>query len=257
MKFDIIKLLGCDIMDYKVTIDHFEGPLDLLLHLIKQSDIEITDINISEITEQYLAYLDTQEKMNLNVASEYLVMAATLIEMKSNSLLPRKKYDQEDEYEEDPKEALIQRLIEYKRYKEMTKEFKELEEVRNQIYTKTPEDLRVFKENDQTYQGEVVLDDLLLAFQKFLSRKELDKPLSTKITKRELSVNERSREIKTLLKKQKRVEFHELFEEYNKEYVVVTFLSILDLAKKQELSITQEDNFSKIYLFAKDGEKHE
>ena len=238
-------------MDYKVTINQFEGPLDLLLHLIKQSDISIHDINISEITEQYLNYIDTQEKMNLNVASEYLVMAAALIEMKSSSLLPRKKQEETDEYEEDPREILIQRLIEYKKYKEITKEFKELEDARNLIYTKAPEDLKEYQTRDTSYHGEVGLDDLILAFQNFLNRKELEKPLSTKITKKELSVHARSREIKSLLSKRKKLEFYELFEIYNKEYVVVTFLSILDLAKKQELDIKQENNFSKIYLVAK------
>lgn len=243
-------------MDYKITIDNFEGPLDLLLHLIKQSDIDIADINIADITKQYLSYIDAQEKMNLNVASEYLVMAATLIEMKSNMLLPRRKEETNDE-EEDPREVLIRRLIEYKRYKEMTKEFKSLEEERNHIFTKAPEDLREYQENDISYDGEVNLDDLLKAFQNFINRKEMEKPLATKITKRELSVSTRSREIKSILKTKGKVEFHELFEIYNKEYVVVTFLSILDLAKKQELNIKQEENFSKIYLLAKDGESNE
>lgn len=244
-------------MDYKVTIDNFEGPLDVLLHLIKQSDIDIADISILEITQQYLNFIKEQEEMNLNIASEYLVMAATLIEMKSNILLPRKKHEETDEYEEDPREALIRRLIEYKRYKEMTKEFKELEEIRNTIYTKVPEDLKQFKEEDVSYEGEVTLDDLLSAFQNFVNRKELEKPLATKVTKKELSVSKRSHEIKKLLRSKKRVEFHELFEVYNKEYVVVTFLSILDLAKKQELDIKQEDNFSKIYLMVKEGVQDE
>lgn len=243
-------------MDYKITIDNFEGPLDLLLHLIKQSDIDIADINIADVTKQYLDYIDAQEKMNLNIASEYLVMAATLIEMKSNMLLPHKKEEVED-LEEDPREVLIKRLIEYKRYKEMTKEFKSLEKERNHIFTKEPEDLRVFQEEDITYNGEVNLDDLLKAFQNFINRKELEKPLATKITKKELSVSNRSREIKNILMTKKKVEFQELFEIYTKEYVVVTFLSILDLAKKQELNIKQEDNFSKIYILAKDGEYDE
>lgn len=240
-------------MNYTVTIDNFEGPLDLLLHLIKQSDIDIVDISILEITKQYLSYIEAQEKMNLNIASEYLVMAATLIEMKSSILLPRRKQDEEDEYEEDPREAFIQRLIEYKKYKEMTKSFKELEKLRNDIYTKSPEDLKEYQEQDYSYDGDVKLDDLLKAFQNFLDRKNLEKPLNTKITKKELSVSKRSGEIRNLLKYKKRVDFDELFDIYNKEYVVVTFLSILDLAKKQELNITQDDNFSKIYLVAKEG----
>lgn len=244
-------------MDYKVTIDNFEGPLDLLLHLIKESDIDIADISILEITKQYLSFIKKQEEMNLNIASEYLVMAATLIEMKSHILLPRRKQEEIDEYEEDPREALIRRLIEYKRYKEVTKDLKELEEVRNTIYTKEPEDLKKFKEGDVAYEGEVTINDLLQAFQNFMSRKEFEKPLKTKITKKELSVSKRSHEIINILRNKKRVEFHELFEIYNKEYVVVTFLSILDMAKKQQLDIKQEDNFSKIYLSMKEGGQNE
>ena len=240
-------------MNYTVTIDNFEGPLDLLLHLIKQSDIDIVDISILEITKQYLSYIEAQEKMNLNIASEYLVMAATLIEMKSSILLPRRNQDEDDEFEEDPRNAFIQRLIEYKKYKEMTKSFKELEKLRNDIYTKLPEDLKEYQEQDYSYDGDVKLDDLLKAFQNFLDRKNLEKPLNTKITKKELSVSKRSGEIRTLLKHKKRLGFDELFDIYNKEYVVVTFLSILDLAKRQELNITQDDNFSKIYLVAKEG----
>lgn len=250
-------MLGCDTMDYKVTIDNFEGPLDLLLHLIKQSDIDIADISILEITKQYLAYIEEQEKMNLNIASEYLVMAATLIEMKSHILLPKRKQEEEEDEEEDPREALIERLIEYKKYKEMTKSFRELEEERNTIYTKLPEDLKGFQDSNTTYEGDVDLNDLLNAFQNFLNRKNLEKPLATKITKKELSVSKRNNEIRNLLKQKKKVEFEELFEIYNKEYVVVTFLSILDLAKKQELKITQDTNFSKIYIMAKDGVQDE
>lgn len=244
-------------MDYKITIDNFSGPLDLLLHFIKQSDIDITEISILEITKQYLDYIEQQERMNLNIASEYLVMAATLIEMKSHILLPKRKQEEDDTFEEDPREVLIQRLIEYKKYKEMTKSFKELESERNTIYTKLPEDLRAFQEVDTNYEGDVGLEDLLKAFQKFLDRKKLEKPLVTKVTKKELSVSKRSTEIRTLLKKKGKVEFEELFEIYNKEYVVVTFLSILDMAKKQELTIKQEENFSKIVVINKDGDHHE
>ena len=99
-------------MDYRVTIDQFEGPLDLLLHLIKQSDIEIEEIEVSKITEQYLEYIQKQEEMNLEIASEYLSMAAELIEMKSSHLLPREKKQEEDAFEEDAKERLIRRLQE-------------------------------------------------------------------------------------------------------------------------------------------------
>lgn len=233
-------------MEYTVTIDKFEGPLDLLLHLIKQADIDICDISILEITKQYMEYINKMEEMNLNIASEYLIMAAELLEMKSNMLLPRPKLE-DDEYEEDPREKLIKRLLEYEQYKQITNNFKELELSRKEVYTKEPSDLKEFKvEVDETGNGSV--DDLLLAFQKFLERKELDKPLNTKITNKEYSVGVRSNEIRTILKNKKKLYFDELFEEFNKTYVVVTFLSVLNLARKQELRIEQENNFEKIYL---------
>lgn len=241
-------------MDYKITIDNFDGPLDLLLHLIKKSDIDIYDISIEEITKQYLEYIQAMKEMNLDIASEYLVMASELMELKSIMLLPKPEI-QEDEFEEDPKQQLIKRLIEYKRYKEIISEFKDLEEERKKEFTKPSSDLTPFKKDDnEFYVGDIGLDDLINAFNKFLEKKELDKPLNTKITKKEYSVKQRCSEIKSILRKKKKVEFGELFEEINKGYVIVTFLSILDLAKKQDIIITQENNFKKIYLCAKESD---
>lgn len=242
-------------MDYTVTIDTFEGPLDLLLHLIKQNNIEIIDIHVATITEQYLEYIKKQEEMNLDIASEYLSMAAELIEIKSNSLLPRKAKEEDDEFEEDAKERLIKRLLEYQQYKNMVSKLRELEDERNQIYTKEPSNLKSFQKEDITLSSDITLDKLLEAFQNLMKKKEFDKPLHTKVTKREYSVSDRSYEIKTILKQKKRIEFHELFEEWNREYVVVTFLSILDLAKKQEVCLKQEHNFEQIVLTVKEDEQ--
>lgn len=240
-------------MEYKVTINDFEGPMDLLLHLVKENNIDIIELNVEEITEQYLKYIEEAEELNLDIASEYLTLAAELIEIKSMSLLP-KKVVVEDDYEEDPRENLIARLIEYQKYKEVTKELKELEEQRKHFYSKSPSNLKEFKENEEINYGDLTMDLLMNAFQKFLDRKEEEKPLNTKITKKEYSVSARSREIKDVLKKRKKVEFEELFEIVTKDYVVVTFLSILSMAKKGELIITQNDNFSKIVLSLKEGE---
>ena len=232
-------------MDYAVKIDAFEGPLDLLLHLIKESKVDIWDIKIVDITDQYLDYIKTMENLNLNIASEYLVMASELIEMKSKMLLPR--YQEESEEEEiDPREQLINRLIEYQKYKDMTKNFKELEEVRHEFYTKAPESLKGYVDDDTVISSDVTLDDLMSAFEKFLQRKKLEKPLSTTVTKKEITVEERRISIRNILKEKKKVDFFELFEEITKEYVVVTFLAVLEMAKKQELSIYQENNFDNI-----------
>ena len=235
-------------MDYKIMINEFEGPMDLLLHLIKKSDINICDISIEEITKQYLDYINEMEKLDLDIASEYLIMAAELIEMKSSILLPKQEIE-EDEYEEDPREKLIRRLIEYKQYKEKLPEFKQLEIDREQVFSKDPSDLSHFKIVEENIDlGDIGIEDLMNAFNKFLERKKLEQHLNTKITKKEYSVGERSTEIKNILKQKKKIEFEELFEEVNKDYIVVTFLSILTLAKKQELKITQDNNFSKIIL---------
>lgn len=237
-------------MDYKVTIDNFDGPLDLLLHLIKQSNIDIFEIKIEDIALQYLNYIKSMEELNLNIASEYLIMAAELIEIKSNVLLPSNKV-LDDEYEEDPREKLISKLLEYKKYKEVSNIFKNLEELRKTIYTKEPSDISLYQEDKNNLETEFTKDDLIAAFSKFLEKKELDKPLNTKITTKEYSVRERSVEILRLVTKNKKVSFDELFENFSKQYIVVTFLSILELAKKQLVEIDQENNFSNIFLVKK------
>lgn len=234
-------------MEYTITIDAFEGPLDLLLHLIKQSNINIWDIEIDKITKQYVDFINQMEKLNLNVASEYLVMAAELIEIKSSSLLPKEQMP-EDDYEEDRRQNLINRLIEYEQYKNITSVFKDLEDIRHEIYTKTPSELLIYKDEIKYEEKVLDIDTLIKAFNELLSKKELDKPLNTKITGKEYSVDKRNVEIKNILKKKKRIEFLELFDKLDRDYIVVTFLSILDLAKKQELEIIQDKNFNKIIL---------
>jgi len=233
-------------MEYEVRIDAFEGPLDLLLHLIKESKVDIWDIKIEEITEQYLNYIKSMEKLNLNIASEYLVMASELMEMKSKLLLPRTTLEEDDEEEIDPREKLIQKLIEYQKYKDMTNSFKELEEARHEIYTKTPESLKEYAPEGTIVNTDLSLDDLMKAFEKFLQRKEKEKPLATTVTKKEISVTERRTEIRNILKKKKKVDFFELFDTVTKEYIVVTFLAVLEMARKQELIIYQENNFDNI-----------
>ena len=241
-------------MDYKVSLNNFEGPMDLLLHLIKKENMDIMDINIEEIANQYLEYIESAQNLNLDISSEYLVLAAELIEIKSSSLLPKHEVE-EDEYEEDPRENLIKRLIEYKKYKEITPNFKELEEMRRELYTKVPSDLKEYQNNEETINyGDLSLELLTEAFKKFLDRKQDEKPLNTKITKKEYSVSARSREIKDILRLKKNVEFEELFEIVTKDYVVVTFLSIMSLAKKGEIDIKQDDNFSRIILSLKGSE---
>jgi len=229
---------------FEADLEEFQGPLDVLLHLIKESKMEIKDIKIEVITEQYLNYIHEQEQLNLNIASEYLVLASELLEIKSKILLPRKEED--EELEEDPKEKLIQRLIEYEQYKKVTSNFKELEHVRSEIYTKTPENMKEYVESTNVITGDITLDDLMDALNKFLERKKLSLPIETKVTNRGITVEDRRKSIRNILKDKKKVDFFELFDVINKEYVVVTFLAILEMSRKHELLITQENNFDKI-----------
>ena len=161
-------------MDY-ISIDNFEGPLDLLLHLVKESNIDIFDIKVEEITDKYLDYINHEENLNINISSSYLVMAAELMYLKSKLLLPsnKKEEDNSEEDEEITRENLINKLLEYKKYKEMTPVFKELEEERKKIYIKAPE--KVSNYTESVLSGEDTIDNLLEAFKKFLERKELDK----------------------------------------------------------------------------------
>ena len=234
-------------MDYNIKIDAFEGPLDLLLHLIKQKNVDIYDISIEEITKSYLDYINKMEELNINVASSYLVMAAELMEIKSKSLLPKVENEEDNEEEEVSRENLINKLVEYKKYKEMTEVFKELEINRNNIYIKPPENINNYV-NNEIYNEEIEIDKLVEAMKNFLNRKKLEKPLKTKITNKEYSVKERKNSIRNIIRNKKRVEFTELFEEYNKSYIAVTFLSVLELAKEHELKISQDKNFDNIFI---------
>lgn len=237
-------------MEYNFKLEEFEGPLDLLLHLIKKNNVDIFDISISEITNQYLNYINHLESLNLNVDSEYLVMASELTFLKSRELLP---HDEEDEDEDDPREELINRLIEYQKYKDVCEELKEFESERKNYFTKAPSLLNEFHENGPII-GDLSLDDLINAFMKFQEKKEFEKPLNTVVTRKEYSVHKRSSEILNKLKKHKQVNFEDLFDIYKKDYIVVTFLAILDLAKKGNILLKQDSNLDSIVLSVR-GEK--
>lgn len=234
-------------MEYKFKINEFEGPLDLLLHLIKESEMDIMDIEIVKLTDQYLDYINNMNDMNLSIASEYLVLASDLMYLKSKTLLPSLKDEEEEEEYIETRENLISRLIEYKKYKEVTNDLKKFEEERKNIYTKTPSSMTPYKNNSINLGNEVTLEDLVNAFKKYLERKNYEKPLSTKVTIKEISVKERKASIKKILSYKKKAEFYELFEDFSRSYAVATFLSILELAKEKELVITQDNNFDKIY----------
>lgn len=231
------------------TINDFEGPLDLLLHLVKEAKMDIYEINTCEIIEQYLNYIHEMKELNIDVASEYLVMASELLHLKSKLVLNIHDEDEEDSmYEINTEEDLKNKLIEYEKYKNMTGVFKELADKRNEVYTKDPASLKEYTSEEVKLSSEITLEDLINAFLNFQKREELKKPLETTITKKELSVEERTTSIRKVLKIKGKVNFIDLFEVVTKEYVIVTFLSLLEMSKNHEINIVQEDNFSNIVI---------
>lgn len=239
-------------MTYNFCVSDFEGPLDLLLHLVKESKLDIYEINIREIIEQYLDFIHSMEEQNIDVASEYLVMAAELIHLKSKLLINRQdeeeNNDNEDEFSINSEEDLRNKLLEYEKYKELTKNLSELEEKRMEVYTKLPESLKSYIEVDKLPKGEFDLNDLLNAYNEYLKRKKLERPLKTKITKKEISIDDQIKSIRKILNNKRKIEFFELFDEFSKEDIVVTFLSILEMTKNDEITLLQNDNFSPIII---------
>lgn len=230
-------------------INDFEGPLDLLLHLVKSSKMDIYEIKITTIIEEYLELIHKIQDLNIDLASSYLVMAAELLHLKSKYLLNQQdENDEEDEYEFNNEEDLRQKLIEYQKYKDVTQNFRELQEKRNEVYTKDPSNISDYAEDKVIQNDNITLDDLINAFLDFQKREELSKPIETKITKKELSVSQRTNSIRKILDKKKKVNFLELFEEYTKDYVIVTFLSILNMSKNSEITLKQDHNFSDIII---------
>ena len=236
-------------MNYQFHINDFEGPLDLLLHLIKVNEMDIYDINILEITEQYINFINEAKETQMDIASDYLLMASELVHIKSSNLVnsDNEEAEEDEVFEIATKEELTKRLLEYQAIKELTSSFQELNDKRSEIYTKLPSDLSDYREEvDLTNQGS--LDDLINAFQLFLERQKHMKPLNTKITRKEFSIEERISSIKNILKEKKRVEFFELFDNLTKSYVVVTFLSVLEMTKNNEVQIFQENAFSPLVI---------
>ena len=234
-------------MEIEFKINEFEGPLDLLLHLIKKNEMDIMDIKIEEITKQYVDYIEAQEKLNIEVASEYLVMASELIEIKSKLLLPSNSIEDDEEEVIDPREELVQKLLEYEAYKKLSEVLTKRNEDRSLYYTKMPEAVSNYVE-DISFENNGDVDELVNAFKLFLDRKKKTKPLKTRVTMNEVSVSSRCIEIRKALKKKGKVSFFSLFTFDNKEYIVATFLAILEMAKNRELTIKQEDLFGDIIV---------
>lgn len=237
-------------MEYQVTVDQFTGPLDLLLHLIKEHDMDLLDLDVAAVCDQYLAYIQTMDPSLLEAVSEYLVMAAWLIEMKSKLLLPKPEIDEEDDYEAERK-RMIERLIEKNRINGILEAFEASYDKRQTMHSKIPSALEEYlPSGEETIPEGMEVYDLIKAMQRVMQRRALLQPLESKIARVEISIDERTEQIRSyfLRHKDKTVDFEDLFDDGDRYFAIVTFLSILVLVKNSELLITQSGNFEKIYL---------
>jgi segregation and condensation protein A len=244
-------------MQYNVKVDAFEGPLDLLLHLINKYEVDIYDIPVSQITDQYLTFVHTMQELELDIASEYLVMAATLLAIKSKMLLPQKEeeiLEQDPDFEDDPRDELVQRLVEYRRFKEAADDLKKKESSRSLLYARPPADISEYtKEDDQTSIGDVTLYDMLAAFQKMTRRVKDKKPKRTIVQSEEIPIEDRMNDIRHQLQGGTRRRFSELFSEADRGHMIVTFLAVLELMKTRDVACEQDQNFGEIMIFEREG----
>ena len=222
-------------MAFEIMIDQFEGPLDLMLHLIKENKLDLFDLNMDTLTDQYLSYLNTMEAMHLEIASEFLSELAGLIEYKSKKLLPREKVVIEEEYEEDQRDKLVKRLLEYQRFKEVSEQLMKSYEERQMMMSKP-----LSQEANQWMKTIVDEDikgnpyDLMKAMNKLLRRKALSQPFETKVTLKEM------KRLGTWVGK---MNFEELCSDCNDLHmVIISFLSILDLIKRKVLTFTIDED---------------
>ncbi len=243
-------------MAIPLKLQVFEGPMDLLMHLIEKNKIDIYDIPIVTITDQYLDYVHRMEHNDMNVTSEFLVMAATLLDIKSRMLLPRE--ENEEGEEEDPRDELVRRLLEYKMYKYMSEELKEKNRHAGMSYFRPqdlPEEVRSYVPplNYEELIGDRTVQSLETVFKEVLKRKKsrVDPVRSGfgKIQKEEISVADKELYIRAYLAGHPHADFREMLElENSKEEIIVTFLVILELMKHQKIRITQEEAFGRILI---------
>jgi len=232
--------------NFRIELPIFEGPLDLLLHLTRKHELEILDLPIAFVTEKYLEYLGLMKQLNLDVASEYLVMAATLAHIKSKMLLPTPPADQDDEdlEEMDPRQELIRRLLEYQKYKQVAEELGARGIAGRDVF---PRGIPAPKAEGVAPLADVSLFKLLDAFQKVLKRAQKD--LSFEIDAERISIQERMTQIVERLRGVENCQFEDLFEDVITTYdIVVTFLAVLEMAKVRMMRVYQQEPESPIYL---------
>lgn len=237
-----------------LNINDFSGPLDLLLHMVKKHEMDIYDIDLKIIIDEYLVFINSLDNTDLDGKSEYLTMASELIHLKSKLLLGFDDEETDETYEINTEEDLRNRIIEFEKYQNISNNFRSLEYNRQDYFTKVPESLKEFTQDNNPLEEGIELEDLIQAFLDLQERLEYKKPKNTKIARKELSVKEKTFYIKNILKDKDKVEFTELFENFTKEELVVTLLSVLEMSKNKEVVLSQDKNFSKIFIEVKKDE---
>jgi len=248
--------------EIKIKLDVFEGPLDLLLHLIKSLELDIYDIPIADVTEQYMNYIHAMKTLELEVAGEYLVMAATLMAIKSQMLLPKAELEEEydDVYEEDPRDVLVAQLLEYRKYKYAADCLSEKAEERSQYFTKDPMDVDDYKETEQELdKNQLNTIDLFLAFHSMLEKKKKRQNFETTIRADESSIEDKMAFIEAQLvasSSRNGRTLDSFFVSFTKPEIVITFMALLELMKNGRIKVKQTGNYETILLYPV-GEKHE
>ncbi|MCH6544481.1 MAG: segregation/condensation protein A [Deltaproteobacteria bacterium] len=233
-------------MPMNVQLEAYEGPLDLLLHLIKKNEVSIADIPIALITQQYLETLEVMRGLNLDLAGEFLIMASTLIHIKSRMLLPPEEGEEDEDEGGDPREELIRRLLEYQRYKEASEDLAKRELLNRDVFTRSSEATPEFEPDGFV---KVSLFDLMAAFHRVLER--LPEAEVHLVTVEEISVREKMSFILDMLHRKTKVVFHSLFEDASSRMqLVATFLALLELIKMRAVSVTQEERMGPIVVEA-------
>lgn len=230
------------------NINEFSGPLDLLLHMVKKHEMDIYDIDLKIIIDEYIDFMNSIDREDLDSKSEYLIMASELIHLKSKLLLGFDDEEDDGTYEINTEEDLRNRIIEFEKYQNISNDFRTLEMNRQGYFTKLPESLKEYASENVIINSSLDIKDLIEAFLEMQKRNEYKKPTNTRIARKELSVKDKTLYIRDLLKKEKKVEFQDLFNEYSKEELVVTLLSILEMSKNKEVLLSQDKNFSKIFI---------
>lgn len=242
----------------QIKLEEFEGPLDLLLKLIDKNKIDIYDIPISKLTDDYLYYIKSSNMADMEEMSQFIIMASTLLEIKSKMLLPKEK-DEQTNQEIDPREELVKKLIEYKKYKMIAQKLYDTEVFADKVIFKKPdiEFMNSIKIKTEPTVEEILdgitLKHLYDAFEEVMKRKELktDKIRSEfkSITKAPYNINDKIEYIKDLIILNKKISFNKIFEEsYSKTEVVVTFLAVLELIKTKDIKVVQENIFDEIII---------